>query len=1224
GGGGVRATVATTSAQGLKMPAQSIGQVQQRGKGPAAWQGQGHGKGKRVVQELRQVQGLRGKPPPPTKAHGAAPPVDTPPVEKTHSGGREPLQIGGAEGQRCSDGRGDHSEDVWRMGGYRKAAQDERVDRICEPEMEGLGLEKGLGQGVIEGHQGGEMARGNGVSDVLFQTLMESSSSSGSSSSRSGGGDSGVGNNSGSGGYGRRSDGSSDGSSHTGHTLLIKPPPAPLWRAPWREWDEAAGKNRANALRIGIGDLFFTALVDTLNLSIPETWRQGQGQGKGQGLEEELGNEMDLTHARLALQTAMKVASGAHQTLQIKAQELKAGTGGMAVSCRARSHKSPAGAGDAGEEEVLLASVVSNRFLHILLQVVGVCDRCTEHLQATGSRARTGQHQNFRGGKNDKSSSVVWALLVEAVRLLSIMTSFPWWAEEGQISEMGYTSAMIPSLGWGAGWGAGGSRRSGMGVSERWTTLSTLVSLLRLDLDLLTPAGQFLEQHVQQVLVVQQESLSCLGTVIASAGVETLEMLLAHHAPAALCACLVNGPFTPSGVGGGGSRITRVRNAPLGWGRRFSLAVHALACLVHPSGTQWAPVCVMPFMEVTVAVAAGQSNVGQRAGAEAGTTGTGDGAILGGQVEGGRQILEGAPGQGAQAKELQSLVELGNKGKGGREVDNTLSQGLALLLLETLLREGSMPEDIALDCVQSATLCLSKAPHGQVSAAGICVLDAALYYTHNTRPCHQPDGMTEEGMVREGEIVAQWAPGVKEIGSGAVASAALKAAVSPWVLAVVRKMLTFGSVAHASREGLQQEYTCKIYQSHGSVSTAGCHISAGPCLEGCLFGAPLRGMLDSTCGLLARAMAAPGASVGSVAQKVIQAQLWAPLCKLLQRGGSGELSPAGLIWALEFAAALLVGAGSSSSSSPVTQGRHEDGATGKGERESVPGEPQLRQDLVEAILNVVLSPLHQEAVLEWPTPSVRGWDLRSGIDGNSGHGEPAKVKRGWDEEGSGGGEPGVEAVVRAALAVLRAPLSTHLPRGLLVPMQQVIHTTELVRSLVKGITLECSGVRAAPGPREVPLGRVVALQERVDLLSRLVLLSPELSSQFATAGGVSMLATSGALEVGGSPLLLTGALVIVSQLARASKENYPTIHTAGLHGQIRCLLGHADASVRAKACNLVGNLCRHSSFFYGTLEAHQPTEPAAFSHPNEQSVGPFDGKCREKRNFNARLEAGAG
>lgn len=34
------------------------------------------------------------------------------------------------------------------------------------------------------------------------------------------------------------------------------------------------------------------------------------------------------------------------------------------------------------------------------------------------------------------------------------------------------------------------------------------------------------------------------------------------------------------------------------------------------------------------------------------------------------------------------------------------------------------------------------------------------------------------------------------------------------------------------------------------------------------------------------------------------------------------------------------------------------------------------------------------------------------------------------------------------------------------------------------------------------------------------------------------------------------------------------------------LLVHTDAGVRARVCNLVGNMCRHSAYFYGALDRH--------------------------------------
>ena len=55
------------------------------------------------------------------------------------------------------------------------------------------------------------------------------------------------------------------------------------------------------------------------------------------------------------------------------------------------------------------------------------------------------------------------------------------------------------------------------------------------------------------------------------------------------------------------------------------------------------------------------------------------------------------------------------------------------------------------------------------------------------------------------------------------------------------------------------------------------------------------------------------------------------------------------------------------------------------------------------------------------------------------------------------------------------------------------------------------------------------------------------------------------------------------QAARANEVHYRALHQENLYLAIWYLLDHADGTVKAKTCNLVGNLCRHSSFFYKTL-----------------------------------------
>ncbi|CAN6208320.1 unnamed protein product [Urochloa humidicola] len=61
-------------------------------------------------------------------------------------------------------------------------------------------------------------------------------------------------------------------------------------------------------------------------------------------------------------------------------------------------------------------------------------------------------------------------------------------------------------------------------------------------------------------------------------------------------------------------------------------------------------------------------------------------------------------------------------------------------------------------------------------------------------------------------------------------------------------------------------------------------------------------------------------------------------------------------------------------------------------------------------------------------------------------------------------------------------------------------------------------------------------------------------------------------------------LMIVSDLARMSKDFYVPIDKAGLVGFLKHL-SNEDPDIRAKACSAIGNMCRHSSYFYGPLAA---------------------------------------
>ncbi|KAL2947272.1 hypothetical protein AAZX31_20G062200 [Glycine max] len=65
------------------------------------------------------------------------------------------------------------------------------------------------------------------------------------------------------------------------------------------------------------------------------------------------------------------------------------------------------------------------------------------------------------------------------------------------------------------------------------------------------------------------------------------------------------------------------------------------------------------------------------------------------------------------------------------------------------------------------------------------------------------------------------------------------------------------------------------------------------------------------------------------------------------------------------------------------------------------------------------------------------------------------------------------------------------------------------------------------------------------------------------------------------------ALMIISDLARMDKGFYEYIKGASVLEFLKDFLLHEDPNMRAKACSALGNMCRHSAYFYSSLARHQ-------------------------------------
>ncbi|KAK9831906.1 hypothetical protein WJX81_007961 [Elliptochloris bilobata] len=186
----------------------------------------------------------------------------------------------------------------------------------------------------------------------------------------------------------------------------------------------------------------------------------------------------------------------------------------------------------------------------------------------------------------------------------------------------------------------------------------------------------------------------------------------------------------------------------------------------------------------------------------------------------------------------------------------------------------------------------------------------------------------------------------------------------------------------------------------------------------------------------------------------------------------------------------------------------------------------------------------------------------------------------WPHSG-GGGAVGARAAALAALDLLHAPFCAAATPGAILRDLQAALLAEDAAAVAVSALAGLTGDEPA-----APLG----------LISRLVLAEPPaLGAQFAAqvlrAGGLAPELLRRLLREDNPGAVLSTALLNISQLARMHRDFYPHIAQAGIYSQVRALLGHGDAGVRARAANLVGNLCRHSAYFYEPIAAHGLLEP---------------------------------
>ena len=602
-------------------------------------------------------------------------------------------------------------------------------------------------------------------------------------------------------------------------------------------------------------------------------------------------------------------------------------------------------------------------------------------------------------------------LLVDATSLVGVLVQLPCWTALNDAPPTPADAAGMPS-----GFLSGGR----VSAAGRWTTTAMLTALLAY-------------RGVDDV-EVRSEALRAHGTILTHASAAELDLLLVHHLPRELCACLGQEPLLP-------------------------FAVRSLASMVQPFGRHWWPVYEFPILAALSRPfnAAGASDLDadsslmvEREEQEESIgsrdkrsfdlrrelrsrvlTTVASSMVGSGSVEclcalvGSEAIDQRGSNAGLVSSVLRVLVhtsraspevarivamhptalkaaleilaETGHESKAEASPNQRYVQGLGMLLLAALFQHRAVTFEQAASAVQGSALCLCATADVRVSAAASSLLLAALHLSR----------ASAQGRDRD-----QWK---------SLADLTIRAVTSPAAVAALRRLICYQSAQWLELVRARR----RAAGGHAAAATT-FESDAAASLEGPEFGAPVSGMLDSAVRLLAEAARMQPAAVA----KLAEGRLWQPLCRQLHHGGHGEWSPLGTVAALQLVRAFL--------DAPLSADLYE----------------QLLQEGGLGAASALMHPPHLRALKRWPLEA-------------------------------GGGVRGATETLVAVCAIVRMPLPPQsCPRDTLIKWQQAVYSEGIIKGTL--ISLRAVAKRLDAPPPLCP----------IDMLSRLVLLSSNFLSQF--------------------------------------------------------------------------------------------------------------------------------
>jgi hypothetical protein len=337
-------------------------------------------------------------------------------------------------------------------------------------------------------------------------------------------------------------------------------------------------------------------------------------------------------------------------------------------------------------------------------------------------------------------------------------------------------------------------------------------------------------------------------------------------------------------------------------------------------------------------------------------------------------------------------------------------------------------------------------------------------------------------------------------------------------------------------------------------------------VDGCQFGIRTEGILDPPILLLHhmmdifRSSRIGSAAIADMAKNFLKHRLLSPLCRQLSAGGSDEMSEKGLYHLLKLLRLVLVhmhtesagggdgGGGSGGGGSPTSEKN--------GSLEAI-----LQEDVISCTVSL-LSPAHLSLLQQW----------HETVDKTA---------------------PDAADLLHASVSLLQVPFSmSDSPNSQIIQVQQQMYSSDMIHRVAKAMEELHSTLVL-----DVKTDNTAAALS-MSLLSRLVLSSRHFERQFVNVGALRSVVSAGCLEEKHSqPSIIVDALSIVSQLARASQDYNEAIEQSGdIFAYLQRLLLHPQAAVRAKTCNVLGNICRHSAYFYEELSLPRGAPPSLYDH----------------------------